>query len=176
MVDGGRRGVVHVYTGHGKGKTTAALGCVFRALGWEMRPAVVQFIKGKWQTGERGYADRIPELTFATMGEGFTWDSDDLDRDRRAAQRAFERACELLRGGRHELVVLDEITYALNYGFVPLADLLQALAARPAHVHVVLTGRNAPEALCDAADLVTEMKSHKHPFERGIKAQRGIDF
>jgi cob(I)alamin adenosyltransferase len=176
MAETGKRGVVHVYTGHGKGKTTAALGSVFRALGWGLRPAVVQFIKGKWKTGERSYAERIPELTFATMGEGFTWDSDDLDRDRRAAQAAWQRANELLQGGDHELVVLDEITYALNYDFVALPELLDALAARPAHVHVILTGRNAPEALCAAADLVTEMKSHKHPFERGIKAQQGIDF
>jgi 5,6-dimethylbenzimidazole synthase len=169
-------GLLMVYTGHGKGKTTAALGLVFRALGRGLRVAVVQFIKGKWKTGERLFARQLPGLTFLVMGEGFTWESDDLTRDRRAAQQAWARSKELIEAGEHDLVVLDEITYAVSYGFVPLAEIVATIRARPRHVHVALTGRNAPEELCALADLVTEMKAVKHPFEQGRKAQPGIDF
>jgi cob(I)alamin adenosyltransferase len=170
------RGLLVVYTGHGKGKTTAALGMVFRALGRGLRVAVVQFIKGKWKTGERAYAETIPGLTFLVMGRGFTWESDDLSRDRRAAEAAWQAAREIITAGEHAIVVLDEITYAIHYGFVPLEDVLAALNGRPAHVHVVVTGRNAPEALVTVADLVTEMRAVKHPYERGITAQPGVDF
>ncbi|XXY45211.1 cob(I)yrinic acid a,c-diamide adenosyltransferase [Sorangium sp. So ce269] len=172
----GRKGLVVVYTGHGKGKTTAALGMVFRALGRGMRVAVVQFIKGKWKTGERLFAETLPGLTFLVMGRGFTWESDDLSRDKAAARAAFQEAAALIAGGEQDIVVLDEITYALHYGFVAEEELLAALRARPAHVHVVITGRNAPDALVELADLVTEMKSVKHPFEQGMKAQIGVDF
>ncbi|HTN83398.1 MAG TPA: cob(I)yrinic acid a,c-diamide adenosyltransferase [Sorangium sp.] len=172
----GRKGLVVVYTGHGKGKTTAALGMVFRALGRGMRVAVVQFIKGKWKTGERLFAETLPGLTFLVMGRGFTWESDDLSRDKAAARAAFQEAAALIAGGEQDIVVLDEITYALHYGFVAEEELLAALRARPAHVHVVITGRNAPDALIALADLVTEMKSVKHPFEQGMKAQIGVDF
>ncbi|MCI0340315.1 MAG: cob(I)yrinic acid a,c-diamide adenosyltransferase, partial [Planctomycetales bacterium] len=142
-----RKGLVLVYTGHGKGKTTAALGLVFRALGRGLRVAVVQFIKGKWRTGEQLLAEKLPQLTFLTMGRGFTWESDDLSRDRAAAAEAWERARTLILGGEHDLVVLDEVTYALHYGFVALSDLLVALRERPPQVHVVVTGRNAPAEL-----------------------------
>ncbi|WP_437928087.1 cob(I)yrinic acid a,c-diamide adenosyltransferase [Sorangium sp. So ce291] len=172
----GRKGLVVVYTGHGKGKTTAALGMVFRALGRGMRVAVVQFIKGKWKTGERLFAETLPGLTFLVMGRGFTWESDDLSRDKAAARAAFQEAAALIAGGEQDIVVLDEITYALHYGFIAEEELLAALRARPAHVHVVITGRNAPDALVALADLVTEMKSVKHPFEQGMKAQIGVDF
>ena len=170
------RGLLVVYTGQGKGKTTAALGMVWRALGRDLNVAVVQFIKGKWRTGERAFAETLPQLTFLVMGQGFTWESDDLSRDKRAAEAAWQRSLELILSGAHELVVLDEITYAFSYGFVALDDVLATLRERPAHVHVVLTGRHAPEALLAAADLVTEMKSHKHPFDKGEKAQPGVDF
>jgi cob(I)alamin adenosyltransferase len=170
------KGLLLVYTGNGKGKTTAALGLVFRALGRGLRVAVVQFIKGKWKTGERAFAEKLPELTFLVMGQGFTWDSDDLTRDRRAAELAWEKAAELITSGDQDVVVLDEITYAINYGFITLASVLDVLRARPAHVNVLLTGRNAPPELCELADLVTEMKSVKHPFEHGRKARLGIDF
>jgi len=169
-------GLLLVYTGNGKGKTTAALGLVFRALGRGMRVAVVQFIKGKWKTGERLFAETLPGLTFLVMGKGFTWESDDLSRDRAAARGAWDQAAALIAAGEHAVVVLDELTYVLNYGFVPEAEVLAALRGRPAHVHVVVTGRNAPEALLEAADLVSEMRSLKHPFERGRKAQIGVDF
>jgi cob(I)alamin adenosyltransferase len=169
------RGLLVVYTGHGKGKTTAALGLVFRALGRGFRVGVVQFIKGKWKTGERLFAAGLPDIDFHVMGRGFTWESDDLSRDRQAARGAWEVAKSLL-GGHHDVVVLDELTYCFHYGFVSLDEALTALRDRPAHVHVVITGRNAPEELMAIADLVTEMKSVKHPFERGARAEPGIDF
>ena len=171
-----RRGWLVVYTGHGKGKTTAALGLVFRALGRGLRVAVVQFIKGRWKTGERVFAATIPRLTFLVMGRGFTWESDDLSQDRRAAQDAWSTAKELIASGEHAIVVLDELTYAIHFGFVSLEEVLETLRCRPTSLHVVVTGRNAPEALIAEADLVTEMRSLKHPFEHGATAQPGIDF
>jgi cob(I)alamin adenosyltransferase len=169
-------GLVIVYTGHGKGKTTAALGLVFRALGRGLAVAVVQFIKGKWQTGERLFAKTLPNLDFQVMGHGFTWNSDDLSRDRDAARVAWDHAAATIAAGAHHVVVLDELTYVLNYGFVGLDDVLTALRARPPHVSVVITGRNAPAALLEDADTVTEMVKVKHPFDRGEKATAGIDY
>ncbi len=174
------RGLLLVYTGHGKGKTTAALGLVFRALGRGMTVAVVQFIKGKWKTGERTYAEGVaaadPRLTFLVMGRGFTWESDDLSRDRNAARAAWATAAGMIAAGEHAVVVLDELTYAIHHGFLTLDEVLAALRDRPAHVHVVVTGRNASDELVALADLVTEMRSVKHPFERGVPAQPGVDF
>jgi cob(I)alamin adenosyltransferase len=170
------RGLLVVYTGKGKGKTTAALGIVFRALGRGLSVAVVQFIKGKWKTGEGSFAEKLPELTFLIMGRGFTWESDDISRDKEAARAAWHKAAEIIAAGRHSIVILDELTYVINYDFVSLAEIISALRARPEHVHVVITGRNAPEELLEMADLVTEMKSIKHPFEKGIPAVPGIDF
>jgi cob(I)alamin adenosyltransferase len=170
------QGLVVVYTGNGKGKTTAALGVAFRALGRGLPVAVVQFIKGKWKTGERDFAATLPQLEFHVMGLGFTWESDDLSRDKAAAESAWRRARELIASGERAIVILDELTYVLNYNFVALDEVLAALRARPPHVHVVITGRNAPDALVEAADLVTEMKSVKHPFEKGVRAQPGLDF
>lgn len=169
-------GLVVVYTGHGKGKTTAALGMVFRALGRGLSVTVVQFIKGKWKTGERLFAERLPELRFHVMGLGFTWESDDLSRDKAAARAAWDTARAEILSGERDLVVLDEITYAFHYGFFPVDEVLAALDARPSHVHVVITGRNAPEALLQRADLVSEMVMVKHPFTAGRKAQIGVDF
>ena len=171
-----QRGLLVVYTGKGKGKTTAALGIVFRALGRGLKVAVVQFIKGKWKTGEAAFAEKLPELTFLIMGRGFTWESDDLSRDKAAARAAWDKAAALIAAGEHSIVVLDELTYVINYDFVGLEEVLATLRARPAHVHVVITGRNAPDELVELADLVSEMKSVKHPFEKGVSAQPGIDF
>jgi cob(I)alamin adenosyltransferase len=170
------RGLLVVYTGKGKGKTTAALGIVFRALGRGLKVAVVQFIKGKWKTGERTFAEKLPELTFLVMGLGFTWESDDISRDKEAARSAWQKAAEIIAAGQHTIVVLDELTYVISYDFVSLEEILAVLGARPSHVHVVITGRNAPDELVAMADLVTEMKSIKHPFEKGIPAKPGIDF
>jgi cob(I)alamin adenosyltransferase len=169
-------GLLLVYTGHGKGKTTAALGLVFRALGRKLPVAVVQFIKGKWKTGERLFAETLPGLTFLVMGKGFTWESDDLSRDKAAAVAAWDKSRELIEGGAHTVVVLDELTYVINYGFVTGDEVIATLRARPAHVNVVVTGRNAPEGLVAIADLVTEMTAVKHPFQHGRKAQPGIDY
>jgi cob(I)alamin adenosyltransferase len=171
-----RQGLLIVYTGHGKGKTTAALGLVFRALGRGMRVGVVQFIKGKWKTGERAFAEGLPGLEFHVMGLGFTWESDDLSRDRAAARAAWEVGAGFIASGDRDIVVLDELTFALHYGFLALEEVLAVLAARPPHVHVVVTGRNAPDLLVEAADLVTEMRPVKHPYERGVPAQLGVDF
>ena len=170
------QGLLIVYTGHGKGKTTAALGAVFRALGRGLRVAVVQFIKGKWKTGERVFAERLPELTFLVMGQGFTWESDDLSRDRDAARHAWTTAANLIASGEHALVVLDELTYAIHYDFIAQGDVLAVLRARPPQVNVIITGRNAPEAICELADVVTEMSLVKHPYAQGRKAQVGIDY
>lgn len=165
-----------VYTGQGKGKTTAALGMVFRALGREKKVAVVQFIKGKWETGEMLFAKNLPNLTFQVMGLGFTWESDDLSQDKKAAVEAWEQAKIFIAEGKHDIVVLDELTYVIHYSFVPLDAILSVLKNRPSHVHVVVTGRKAPQEILDEADLVTEMQSIKHPYEKGIPAQKGIDF
>lgn len=169
-------GLVIVYTGNGKGKTTAALGMVVRALGRGLSVCVVQFIKGKWKTGERLFAENLPGLEFHVMGRGFTWESEDLSRDRAAARAAFQKSKESLASGKHALVVLDELTYCVNYGFLSVAEVVSALADRARGVHVVVTGRNAPAELVDLADLVTEMRVIKHPFERGVPAQLGVDF
>jgi cob(I)alamin adenosyltransferase len=170
------RGLVVVYTGHGKGKTTAALGTVFRALGHGLRVTVVQFIKGKWKTGERIFAETVPGLDFHVMGLGFTWESDDLSHDKAAARAAWDTARTAIHSGERELVVLDELTYAIHYGFIELAEVTSVVEARPPGVHVVITGRNAPEELVTLADTVTDMSLVKHPYQRGRKAALGVDF
>ncbi len=170
------RGLLVVYTGHGKGKTTAALGTVFRALGRGLRVTVVQFIKGKWKTGERAFAETLPTLRFLVMGLGFTWESDDLSRDKAAARAAWAEARADILSGERDLVVLDELTYAFHYGFLALDEVIATLHERPPGVHVVITGRSAPEELIALADTVTEMTLVKHPFQRGEKARIGVDF
>ncbi|TGL69613.1 cob(I)yrinic acid a,c-diamide adenosyltransferase [Leptospira kmetyi] len=170
------RGLVIVNTGNGKGKTTAALGIVFRALGRGMKCGVVQFLKGKWETGERKFAKTIPELDFHVMGLGFTWDSDDLDKDKQAAKEAWARSANMILAGHHNIIILDEITYAFHYGWLAPEEVLQTLKQRPAHVHVVITGRNCPELILDYADLVSVIEVKKHPYQSGIPAQKGIDF
>lgn len=169
-------GILVVYTGDGKGKTTAALGMVFRALGRKLPVAVVQFVKGRWKTGERLFAAGLEGLDFQVLGEGFTWEGEDPELHARAARAAWESARELLATGRHRIVVLDELTHVLNHGYVPCAAVLEALAARPAETTVVVTGRDAPSELVAAADLVTEMRMVKHPFTRAVKAIPGVDF
>lgn len=170
------RGLVVLYTGEGKGKTTAALGLMARCLGRGYPVGVVQFIKGKWKTGERLFAESHPHLTFHVMGLGFTWESADLEQDRRAAAAAWQQSKEMIQSGDHFVVILDEITYAINYGFIELRDVLETLKNRPAGLHVVLTGRDAPPELIEAADMASEMRKIKHPFDQGIRAQMGIDF
>ncbi len=171
------RGLILVHTGPGKGKTTAALGMVLRCAGHGLKAAVVQFIKGAKISGERLALERFSDLvSFDALGEGFTWETQDRARDVAATQRAWERARTFLADPSVALVVLDEINVALRYDYLPLTAVLEALAARPAGQHVVLTGRNAPPALLAAADLVTEMDNRKHPFKEGVKAQPGLEF
>jgi cob(I)alamin adenosyltransferase len=169
-------GQILVYTGQGKGKTTAALGLAFRALGRKQKVGVVQFIKGKWMTGERQQAERTDGLDFYVMGEGFTWESEDLTRDQRAAQKAWEKSRDMIQGGNYQVVILDEVTYAIHYNWLTLDEILQALTKRPEGTSVVLTGRHAPQGLMDVADCVTEMNKVKHPFDQGQKALIGVDF
>lgn len=171
------RGLVLVYTGDGKGKSSSAFGVIVRALGWGQRVGVVQFIKGKWKTGERQFFSRFEDrIDWRTMGEGFTWDTQDLDRDTAVAQAAFDKGRAMLESGDYDLVVLDEINIALRYGYLSEAAVREGLEARSARTSVILTGRDAKPGLCEYADLVSEMRAVKHPFEAGIKAVRGIDF
>ncbi|WP_171230024.1 cob(I)yrinic acid a,c-diamide adenosyltransferase [Ruegeria sp. HKCCA4008] len=174
-VDPGR-GLVLINTGKGKGKSSAAFGVVIRALGWGQKVAVVQFIKGKWKTGERRFFEERDLVTWHTMGEGFTWDTQDRERDIAAANAAFDKARALMSSGEYDLVVLDEINIALRYEYLSVEQVIEGLNARSEKTSVFLTGRDAPNALRDYADLVTEMTEEKHPFQAGIKAQRGVDF
>jgi len=172
------RGLLLVHTGDGKGKSTAAFGMVLRALGWGQQVGIVQYIKGKWITGERQFfTKRFPDLVrYEVMGEGFTWDTQDRARDIAAARAAWAKSLEMIADPDLQLVVLDELNIALRYDYLDIGEVTAGLAARPAGKHVVVTGRNAKPELLAIADLVTEMTLVKHPFEQGIKAQRGIDF
>jgi cob(I)alamin adenosyltransferase len=171
------RGLVLVHTGDGKGKSSSAFGVIARALGWGHRVGVVQFIKGKWITGERQFFAKFEDqVTWRTMGEGFTWDTQDRDRDIAAAQAAFAVAQDMLTSGDYNLVVLDEINIALRYDYLDVEAVLAGLKARHLRTSVILTGRDAKPELIDYADLVSEMREVKHPFAAGIKAQPGIDY
>jgi cob(I)alamin adenosyltransferase len=171
------KGLLIVYTGAGKGKTTAALGMALRCIGHGWKVAVVQFIKGAIDTAEeralKYFGDRV---IFLRMGEGYTWETQDRARDTQFAQQAWKTASEFLRDASYALVVLDEFNIALQYDYVSLEEVLSALRGRPAMQHVVITGRGGPAALLEEADLVTEMKQVKHPFRKGIKAQPGVEF
>jgi cob(I)alamin adenosyltransferase len=171
------KGLLIVHTGAGKGKSTAAFGLALRALGRGWRVGVVQFIKGAWETGERKALESFGDLvTWRTMGEGFTWETQDKARDIAAAERAWAVAREMMGDKRFRLIVLDELNIALRYGYLPLDGVVAALAARRPGLHIVVTGRNAKPELIEAADLVTEMSLVKHHFATGVKAQEGIEF
>jgi cob(I)alamin adenosyltransferase len=169
------RGVLVVNTGNGKGKSSSAFGMVARALGHGMRVGIVQFIKGSFTTGEEAFFRRFPEVAYHVMGEGFTWETQDRERDTRAALAAWDMSKQFLTDARFQLVVLDELNIALKYGYIPLDEVLEALRARPASQHVVVTGRAAPPELIEIADTVTEMNVIKHAFAAGIRAQKGIE-
>jgi cob(I)alamin adenosyltransferase len=169
------RGVLLVLTGNGKGKSSSAFGMAARALGHNMRVGVVQFIKGRHSTGEQLFFRRFPEVIYHVMGEGFTWETQDRERDLRAAQAAWTVAAALLRDTQVALVVLDELNIALRYRYVPLEDVIAALRKRAAHQHVVITGRGAPAELVELADTVTDMRVVKHAFDAGIRAQPGVE-
>lgn len=170
------RGLVLVHTGNGKGKSSSAFGVAIRALGWKQRVGVVQFIKGSWITGERQFFDRLGGVDWHTMGEGFTWDTQDKDRDRQAAEAALAKGAAMMASGDYDLIIMDEINISLRYDQITSDAVIAALEARAPKTGVILTGRDAPVALCDYADLVSVMEEVKHPYKSGIKAQRGVDF
>lgn len=170
-------GLLIVNTGEGKGKTTAAFGMAARALGWGQRVGIVQFIKGKWITGERRFFARFPDqVVFKVMGEGFTWDTQDRERDIAAARAAWDASLEMIADPSLSLVILDELNIALRYDYLVADEVVAALSGRPAEKHVCVTGRDAKPELIAIADVVTEMTLVLHPFDRDFKAQRGIDF
>ncbi len=169
------RGLLLVLTGNGKGKSSSAFGMIARALGHGMKVSVAQFIKGRSDTGEEAFFRHHDNVTWHVLGEGFTWETQNLERDTETAQRGWTIVKEMLQDSSRQLIVLDELTYPIKFGWLDIKTVLDDLKKRPAMQHVVITGRGAPEALCDAADTVTEMRDIKHAFHTGITAQKGID-
>ena len=168
--------IVLVNTGHGKGKSTAAFGTVMRAVARDWSVCVIQFMKsGQWRVGEEAVARRLG-VEWWTIGDGFTWESDDLDRSAAIAREAWAAAGEALSSGRFDLLVLDEVTYPVNYGWIEAEPVWAAIRDRAPRTNVICTGRDAPQALVDLADTVTEMRKVKHAYETGVRARRGIDF
>ncbi|MGD8422131.1 MAG: cob(I)yrinic acid a,c-diamide adenosyltransferase [Methyloceanibacter sp.] len=171
------KGLLIVHTGTGKGKTTAAFGLALRMIGRGERAGIVQFVKGAWHTAERDALERFgDQVAWYSMGEGFTWETQDLERDIAAAERAWAKAVELMNDPSFSLVILDELNIALRYDYLPFDAVLETLKARRPDLHVIVTGRNAKPSLIEAADLVTEMTLVKHHFAAGVKAQAGIEF
>lgn len=171
------KGLLIVHTGKGKGKTTAALGMVVRAIGHGKKVGVVQFVKGAMTTGEKAVFDAFPDnVTFKPMGEGFTWNTQDRTRDIALAREAWDEVKRMIADPAYDMVLADELNIVLRYDYLPLDEVLEAVAGRDPMKHVIVTGRNAPDALVEAADLVTEMTLIRHPFRSGVKAQPGIEF
>ncbi|WDF74483.1 cob(I)yrinic acid a,c-diamide adenosyltransferase [Novosphingobium sp. KACC 22771] len=171
------KGLLIVHTGKGKGKTSAALGMVVRAIGHGMKVGVVQFVKGAMTTGEKAVFDTFPDnVEFKPMGEGFTWNTQDRSRDIATTRTAWDEVKRMIADPAYDMVLADELNIVLRYDYLPLDEVLEVLAAKPEMQHVIVTGRNAPDALIEAADLVTDMTMVKHPFRSGIKAQAGIEF
>ncbi|MEM7429331.1 MAG: cob(I)yrinic acid a,c-diamide adenosyltransferase [Pseudomonadota bacterium] len=172
------KGLLIVHTGKGKGKSTAAFGIVFRALGHGFNIGVVQFVKGAWNTGERDVLAKFPDqVTIKAMGEGFTWETQDRQRDIAAASQAWEEAKRMIADPEVQLVLLDELNIVLRYGYIDLDEVVEVLSAKPEMKHVIVTGRNAKDEIIEIADLVTEMTQIKHPYrDQGVKAQVGIEF
>ena len=172
-----KKGLLIVNTGNGKGKTTAALGQAFRAMGHQLNVCMIQFIKGSWKYGELYAKDRFDDLMdFHVMGKGFTFESDNLDEDIKIARAGWDIAKAALMSDKYFLVILDEFTYLLKYNFIDKDDVITCLQQRRADLHVIITGRDAPQSIIDAADLVTVMQEVKHPLKAGVKAQKGIEF
>ena len=172
-----KQGLLMVFTGNGKGKTTAALGMALRAVGHGMRVCVIQFIKGSWSYGELESVKRFSDLVdFHVMGRGFTWKSEDIEKDRKIARDAWQFAKESMASEKYDMVILDELTYLKKLKAIDEAEMVDVLSVKSEKLHVVVTGRGAPQALIDAADLVSEVQAVKHPFQKGIKAQKGIEF
>ncbi len=173
-----RKGLIIVNTGDGKGKSTASFGLALRAAGNKMNVFIMQFMKGPWKAGERKALQELTDyVEYEAMGDGFTWDTENTEQDKKTARAAFKIAKEKLMSGKYQMIILDEINYVLDYKFFPLDEFLETLRNKPKDVHVVCSGRNANEELIEMADLVTEMRLIKHPFEeQGIPAQKGIEF
>ena len=171
------KGLLIVHTGKGKGKSTAALGMVMRAIGHGFKVGIVQFVKGKWETGERVVLERFADqVTINTMGEGFTWETQSRERDIAAARAAWNQAVRLIQDPEIKMVLLDELNIVLRYDYLPLEEVLAVLRDKPEDKHVIVTGRNAKDEMLELADLVTEMTMVKHPFREGVKAQAGVEF
>jgi cob(I)alamin adenosyltransferase len=171
------KGLIIVHTGKGKGKSTAAFGMIFRAIGHGFKTAVVQFVKGSWDTGERTILENYPELcTIKAAGEGFTWETQDRNRDIEMAKTAWEMAKDAILDPQYKMVLLDELNIVLRYDYLPVDDIVGFLKQKPEDTHVIITGRNAKAELIEIADLVTEMEQIKHPFRAGVKAQAGVEF
>lgn len=170
------RGVLLINTGNGKGKSSAAFGVLARALGHGLKAAVIQFVKGRSDTGEEAFFRSISAVRWHVCGEGFTWETQDKERDRQAARKAWATACEYLKDETISLVVLDEMTYAFKYGWLTVDEVLSVLQGRPQMQHVIITGRAAPEALRQAADTVSDVGNEKHAFQAGVKAMPGLDW
>lgn len=169
------QGLLLILTGNGKGKSSSAFGMMARALGHGMRVGVAQFIKGRSDTGEEAFFRKQPEVVWHVLGEGFTWDTQNLERDTETARRGWSVVQTMLSDPAFDLIILDELTYPIKFGWLDLDTVLNDLRNRPAMQHVVITGRGAPEALCEAADTVTEMTDVKHAYRAGVQAQKGID-
>ncbi|HKT95784.1 MAG TPA: cob(I)yrinic acid a,c-diamide adenosyltransferase [Paraburkholderia sp.] len=171
------KGLLIVNTGNGKGKSTAAFGMAVRVLGHGMKLGVVQFIKGALHTSERDFLGSVAHCDFITMGDGYTWNTQDRDADIATARKGWDAAQRMIESGEYGMVILDELNTVLKYEYLPLDEVLGVLTARRPMQHVVVTGRHAPDALIEAADLVTEMRLVKHPYrEQGVKAQKGVEF
>ncbi|MBT5515806.1 MAG: cob(I)yrinic acid a,c-diamide adenosyltransferase [Rhodospirillaceae bacterium] len=171
------KGLLIVHTGKGKGKSTAAMGLAVRAIGNGMKVGIVQFVKGVWETGERVVLDKFPELCeIRAMGEGFSWETQDRQRDIAAAENAWQMSKDMIFDESFDMVILDELNIPLRYDNLDINDVVKTLSEKPEMTHVVVTGRNAKEELLEAADLVTEMTMVKHPFRAGVKAQVGVEF
>ena len=174
--EAGRKALVIVLTGQGKGKSTAALGVVLRAWGRGMKTVVLQFVKARTANYGENRAARKLGIEMIPLGEGFTWLSKDIEKDKATARECWELARQKIASGRYDIVVLDEMTYPMSYGWIPVEEVIETLRQRPQGLHVIITGRDAPQELIDFADLVTEMREVKHPYKKGVKAQPGIDF
>lgn len=171
------RGLLLVHTGKGKGKSSSAFGMAIRSIGWGMKVGIVQYVKGKWETGEKNFFRQNPDLlTFEVMGEGFTWDTQDRERDIAAAKAAWDRSKAMILDPSYDFVILDELNIVLRYDYLDIAEIVAFLNERPFDKHICITGRNAKAELIDIADLVTEFEEVKHPFQKGFKAQKGVEY
>ena len=171
------KGLIIIHTGKGKGKSTAAMGLALRAIGHEMKVGIVQFVKGVWETGERRIFEKFPQfVTIKAMGEGFSWETQDRQRDIAAARSAWQTSVEMMDDPSYQLIILDELNITLRYGNLDINEIIRVLKRKRTDLHVIITGRNAKPEMVEIADLVTEMTQIKHPFRSGVKAQKGIEF